>query len=151
MALAGDTGNGATLTFAANMGFGTVSTELACTSIVAGGFQRGGVDVSDLTTSTIEQAIPTDLAKPKAGKAKYKFLTKPATSFASIVAPTSAAAGSVVITWPLRTGETTAANYTGTAFITDFTLPTLENGVLQEGEIEIQYDGDTGPSFTKAS
>lgn len=151
MALVGDTGNGATLTFAANMGFGTATTAMVCTSITPGGYQRAGVDVSDLATSNIEESIPTDLAKPKTGKAKYKFLTLPTTAQASIFDPTSAAAGSTVITWPMRTGETTAANYTGTAFIVDVTLPTLENGVLQEGEIEFQYDGDTGPTFTKAA
>lgn len=151
MAITGDTGNGATLTFAANMGFGTATTAMVCTSIEGGGFQRGGVDASDLGTASIEESIPTDLAKPKEGKAKYKFLTMPTTAQASVFDPTSAVAGSVVITWPMRTGETTAANYTGTAFITDNTLPALVNGTLQEGEISFQYDGDTGPSFTKAT
>lgn len=151
MAVTGDTGNGALLTFAANMGFGTVSTEMTCISISAGGYQRAGVDASDLGSSIFEDSIPTDLFKPKTGKAKFKFLTMPGTAYASVFNPSTSAAGSVVITWPARTGETTPANYTGTAFITDFTLPTLENGTLQEGEIEWQYDGDTGPSFTKAS
>ena len=151
MAVSGDTGNGATLTFAANMGFGTTTTAMLCTHIEPGGFSRGGVEASDLGTVGIEESIPTDLAKPKTGKAKYKFLTKPTTAQASIVDPTAAGVGSIVITWPIRTGETTAANYTGTGFITDHSLPTFENGMLQEGEIEWQYDGDTGPTVTAGS
>lgn len=149
MAVSGDTGNGATLTFAANMGFGTATTSMVCTSIEPGGWSRSGVDASDLGTTGFEESIVGDLAKAKNGKAKFKYLTKPTTE-ANFADPTGAVAGSIVITWPARTGETTPANYTGTAFIVDMTLPTMENGVLQEGEIEWQYDGDTGPAFAKA-
>lgn len=150
MAVAGDTGNGATLTFAANMGFGTATTSMCCISVEPGGFSRGSVDASDLCTVGVEESIPTDLAKPKNGKAKFKFLTKPTTE-ANYADLTAAAPGAIVITWPIRTGETTAANYTGTAFITDMTLPTFENGKLQEGSLEWMYDGDTGPAFVKAA
>lgn len=150
MAISGDTGNGATLTFAANMGFGTATTSMICTTIDPGGYTRGGVEASTLATTGAEESIPTDLHKPKNGKATIKWLTTAGTN-AMYADPTSAGVGSIVITWPTRTGETTAANYTGTGFITDLTLPTFANGQLQEGQVEWQYDGDTGPSYTGAT
>lgn len=150
MAISGDTGNGVTITFAANMGFGTATTSMVCTTLEPGGYSRGEVDASTLATSGAEETIPTDLFKPKPAKAKFKWLTTAGTA-AMYATPTAAAAGSIVITWPLRTGETTAANYTGTGFVTDFTLPSFANGQLQEGEVEFSYDGDTGPAYTGAS
>lgn len=150
MPVPGDTGNGTTLTFAANMGFGTATTSMICTTIEAGGWSKPMIAASTLATSGSEEMIPGDLHKPKRGKATFKWLTTAGTA-AMYCNPTNAGTGSIVITSPLRSGETTAANYTGTGAVVDFTLPTYANGQLQEGSIEWEYDGDTDPAWTGAT
>jgi hypothetical protein len=150
MPIAGDTGNGATLTFAANMGFGSTTTSLTCTTITPGDETVDVIDASTLATTDCMESIPSDLRAVAEASATFKFLTSHGTGVAQYsVLP--AAAGTVTLTFPTRTGETTAASYAGTAFITKIKLPTLANGQLQEGEISWKYDGDTGPTYTKAS
>jgi hypothetical protein len=150
MALTGDTGNGATLTFAANMGFGTATTSLSMAIDITQGEQSvGEVDVSTLATSGAEQSIPGDLAAYAESSSRFKWLTSAASTVAmNAVLPASA--GSVVLTYPLRTGETTAATYTGTAYVKGLTPPAFANGQLQTGEVKWKYDGDTRVTFTGA-
>lgn len=150
MALTGDTGNGATLTFAANMGFGTATTSLVCTTITPGEQTVGVVDVSTLATSGQMESIPSDLAELAESTATFKWLTSTASTVAMMPA-LPAAAGSITLTFPMRTGETQAATYIGTGFITSLTPPSFANGQLQEGTLKWKYDGDTGPSYTGAS
>ena len=151
MALTGDTGNGATLTFAANMGFGSTTTSMSMAIDITPGEQSIGiVDVSTLATSGVMETIPSDLAEFAESSARVKWLTSAASTVA-MNASLPASAGSVVLTYPLRTGETTAANFTGTAFVVGHTLPSFANGQLQTGEVKWKYDGDTGPTYTGAS
>lgn len=147
MALTGDTGNGATLQFAANMGFGTATSTMTCTTISQGARTVGTIDVSTLATTGFKQFIPDDLADAAECTATFKWLTTTAATVSmNCVIPASA--GTVLLTYPMRSGETTAASISGTAFITSFTPPTMANGTLQEGQISWKYDGDTDPSFT---
>lgn len=150
MALTGDTGNGATLTFAASMGFGTATTSLTVISITPGEETVGTVDVSTLATTDAMESIPSDLREIGEASATVKFLTQTASTVAGFPG-LPAAAGSITLTFPTRSGETTAATYVGTGFITGFTPPSLQNGELQAAEIKWKYDGDTGPTFTEAS
>lgn len=151
MALTGDTGNGATITFAANMGFGTATTSLSMAIDVTQGEQSIGIiDVSTLATSGVMESIPGDLAEFAESSANIKWLTSAASTVA-MNASLPASAGTILLTYPARTGETTAATYSGTGFVTGHTPPALANGQLQVGNVKWKYDGDTGPTYTGAS
>lgn len=145
MALTGDTGNGATLVFAANMGFGTATTALAYIDISPGEETVEPVDVSTLATTDAMESIPSDLRDVSESSASFKWIT----TTAALTLP--GAAGTVTLTWPSRSGETQAATYIGTGYITGWTPPKFANGELQAGEIKWKWDGDTGPTYTKAS
>lgn len=145
MALTGDTGNGATIVFSGNMGFGTATTSLQIINVSQGEESVAVIDVSTLATTDAMESIPSDLREIAESSATFKFITT------APVVDLPAAAGTITITWPIRTGETTAATYAGTGFITGFTPPSLANGELQTGEIKWKWDGDTGPTFTIAS
>lgn len=150
MALTGDTGNGATLTFAGNMGFGTQTTSVQAITIAQGKQSVAVVDVSTLATTDCMESIPSDLRAVEESTVTFKWLTSAATSVAQNV-NLPGGAGTITLTYPARSGETTAATYTGTGFITGLTPPTLQNGELQTGELTFKYDGDTGPTYTGAS
>jgi hypothetical protein len=142
MALTGDTGNGATLTLAIFNGTTALTAALDVISITPGAITVAPIDVSTLATSTVMEHIPGDLASVGESSATYKWLT-------SATVPTlPSAAGTCTLTFPLRSGETTAATMTGTGFITSVQAPAMENGTLQVGQISWQWDGETGPSFT---
>lgn len=145
MALTGDTGNGATLSFAGNMGFGTATTSVEAISISQGEESVGVIDVSTLATTDAMESIPSDLREIAESSVNYKFIT----TVDAVDLP--AAAGTITITYPIRSGETAAATYIGTGFITGFSPPSLANGELQAGELKWKWDGDTGPAFTKAT
>lgn len=147
MALTGDTGNGATLTFAANMGFGTATTSMTCITINQGEQTIKNVDVTTLATTDCEETIPGDLRSVAESTATFKWLTTTTATVANYCS-LPASAGAVVVTAPMRTGETTAATFTGTAFVNGFTPPSFANGELQTGQVKWKYDGDTGPGFT---
>ena len=145
MALTGDTGNGATLSFSGNMGFGTATTSVEAISISQGEESVGVIDVTTLATTDAMESIPSDLREIAESSVNYKFIT----TVDAVDLP--AAAGTITITYPMRSTETQAATYIGTGFITGFTQPSLANGELQAGELKWKWDGDTGPAFTKAS
>ena len=147
MALTGDTGNGATLTFAANMGFGTATTSMTCITISQGEQTVAVVDVTTLATTDCEESIPGDLRSVAESSAEFKWLTTTVATTANNCS-LPGAAGAVVLTAPIRSGETTAASFTGTGFVTGFTPPSFANNELQKGAIKWKYDGDTGPAFT---
>lgn len=150
MALTGDTGNGATLAFAANMGFGTQTTAVQVIEITQGEQSVGVVDVSTLATTDCMESIPSDLREVAESSVRFKWLTSAATSVAQNVS-LPGGAGTITLTYPTRSGETQAATYVGTGFITGLTPPSLANGELQTGELKFKYDGDTGPTYTGAS
>ena len=150
MANTGDTGNGATLQFAANMGFGTATSAMTATVITQGAQTIGTVDVSTLATTGFMQYIPSDLADAAECTATFKWLTTVNTAVSmNCVIPGSA--GTVVLTYPVRSESTNVANITGTGFITSFTPPQFANGELQMGQISWKYDGDTDPAYTGVS
>jgi len=142
MALTGDTGNGATLTLALFNGTTALTASLSVISITPGAMTVSPVDVSVLATTGYMESIPGDLASIAESTATYKWLT-------SAVTPTlPSAAGTCTLTFPLRSGETTAATMTGTGYLTSVQAPAMENGTLQVGTVGWQWDGETGPSFT---
>lgn len=145
MALTGDTGNGATLTLSLYNGTSAITAALDVISIKPGEITVGSVDVSTLATSTIRELIPNDLSEVGESSADFKWLT------AGVKPTLPSVTGTCTLTWPLRTGETTAATMTGTGFITGLQAPSMENGALQVGTIKWQWDGDTGPSITASA
>ena len=148
MALTGDTGNGTTLTFSANMGFGASSATMDCINITQGQHTVGVVDVSTLATTDAMESIPSDLRELGECTATFRFMTTTVAT-AAVDAALPGVAGSIVLTYPSRVGDTTsAANITGSGFVTGYTPPAMANGELQVGEVTWKYDGETGPTFT---
>ena len=139
MALIGDTGNGATVTFA------TSSLTLAILSIQIGEQTIDMLDVSTLATTSDQEMIASDLKKTPEVTLNVLFV-------ASATAPVvGAAAETMTVTLPLFTGTTTAANLAGTAQFTSFKLPDLKNGEIMASQVKWKYNGDTGPTYTKAT
>lgn len=66
-------------------------------------------------------------------------------------APVVGAVPTVTITFPLQSGQTVAATLTGTAIITEFSQPELAIGQRLMSTLGLQFDGKTGPTFTKAT
>lgn len=135
----GDTGQGMTATF------GTSSLSLAVTEITVGTQSINMLNVSTLASTGFEKLIASDLKT--IGKCKLKFIF-----VASATAPVvGAAPETMTITYPLFAGNVAAANLAGTAVFTDLKLPDGKLGEVMFGECEFQYDGDTGPTYTKAT
>lgn len=131
-----DTGNGATITF------GTYAGTLTIIDMDLG--ERGveDLDISHLGTSGDMEMMPSDLRSTNEVKLTVQWDT-------SDTPPVPGGAPeTVTITFPLRTGEATAANLAGTAYFKTVKFPVLANGTVQQGEITIKYDGATGPTYT---
>ena len=135
----GDTGNGATITF------GTSSYAAKVRSIEAWTESIDDLDVSTLDSTGFKRKITSDLKD--AGNIKVNVL------FDTFLAPPTigGAPETITITLPLRTGETTAGNYAGTAFVKEYSYPQLANGTIQEASYVICWTGATGPAYTKST
>jgi hypothetical protein len=138
MANLGDTGNGATAVF------GTSALSLAITEIQIGEITIDMLDVSLLATTDFMLEIASDLKKAPEVTLKFVFDTLATAPVVGGVPET------FTVTFPLRTGEATAANLAGTIVITGFQLPELKNGTIQTGTAKVKFNGDTGPAYTKA-
>lgn len=139
MALVGDTGQGWTLTL------GTQSLTLNITEMDLGRWTRGFLPVSQLSTTAFEEFIASDLVN--GGELKVKAIYKSSLNAPSV----SAGPETVTVTAALQTGDTGAATLAGTAFgtVLDWPKPKI-NDVLMI-EYTIKWDGDTGPTYTKAT
>ena len=62
-----------------------------------------------------------------------------------------AGAGTLTITFPLQSGQTTARTLAGTAFATRMKYGDLEQGALTMAEVTFKFDGLTDPTFTAGS
>lgn len=138
--IAGDTGHGATVSFASG-----ITATLKVRSIDPSEVSISTLDASHLGTQTYRDMIHADLSDPPEVAFEYVFDT-----FDPDIVP-GAALGSTVITFPSRTGESTPANLTGTAFVVAVKKPRLETDVVQMGSVRIQFDGVTGPTWTKST
>jgi hypothetical protein len=139
MPLLGDTGQLMTATFA------TSSLSLAVTEITIGAHTIDMLDVSVLASTGFQKLIASDLKK--AGKVKLKFVFVTSATMPVI----GAAPETMTVTWPLQTGNAVAANLAGTGVFTDLKLADGKLGEVMFGECEYQHDGDTGPTYTKAT
>lgn len=136
----GDTGNGSTISFASG-----ITATLKVRSIDPSEVSKPQLDCSHLGTTVYRKLIPDDLTDPPTLAIEYVFDT-----FDADIAP-GTNLGSVVVTFPLRTGESTEAEYAGTAYVASVKKPRLENGVVQMGMVTVQFDGVTGPTWTKST
>jgi hypothetical protein len=139
MAVNGDTGQGWTFTF------GTQSVTLLVTQITCGKWSVSALDVSVLATTDFMEKLASDLKD--AGTFTVDFLFKTSTT-----APTvGTAPETLTITAAQMTGDTAAATLVGTGFVMDLTWPTAALGAVNKGQITCCWNGDTGPTYTKAT
>lgn len=153
MPICADTGNQATLGVSAPLlADGVTADTDVATFFSAGKVVRiefpeealERVECSHLGTDTYKSYIPADLVDPPQLNVTMNFETLHKVPF------TGQVLGTVTVTFPLRPGEQTAANYAGTGYIGAITMPTLANGELQQVQLRIDFDGVTGPTYTKA-
>jgi hypothetical protein len=136
--IAGDTGHGATISFASG-----ITETLKVRSIDPAEVSISTLDASHLGTQTYRDMIHADLADPPELSLEYVFDT-----FDADIAP-GTDLGSCVVTFPLRTGEATPANMTGSAFVVAVKKPRLETDVVQMGSLRIQFRSN--PTWTKST
>lgn len=139
MPLIGDTGQGWTLTL------GTQSLSLNITEIDLGQWTRGFLPVSQLSTTDFEEFIASDLVN--GGEIKVKAIYRSSQNAPSV----SAAPETVTVTAALQTGDSGAATLAGTAFGTVWVLPKPKLNEVMMIEYTIKWNGDTGPTYTKAT
>ena len=135
--MAGDTGNGATLVLATTGAVGDIQ------SMTLPEWTLDAIEDSHLGTTNFKTFIASDLADP--GQLTATIVSSSTVAFA---APTGVAE-TVTVTWPIGTsGNTVAATFIGTGFITSKKLPDLANGALQVRTLTVKYNGQTEPAYT---
>lgn len=133
-----DTGHGATMTF------GTSSLSYNWTSIDMGETTLPDVDTVHLGTTGNRTYLPGDLTDDGEVTIPFQF-------DAEAALPTLGSVETVTVTFPQEAGQTAPATYAGTAYIKRVRKPNLQTDTLQDGEITIRWDGQTGPTFTAAT
>lgn len=104
----------------------------------------GKIDASHLGTTDYRETIPEDLVDAPSVTLTVLFPT------AYTPPALGVNLGTMTITFPTRVGETTPATYAGTCYLGSRSLPQLANNTLQEMKLRIDFDGMTGPAFTKS-
>ncbi len=135
-----DTGNQSTIVFASG-----ISDPLKIRSIDPAEEAVGKIECSDLSTTGQKSYIPEDLSEPAELSIEWNWDTfdTPPTPGLDL--------GLVTVTYPTRPGESTPASRAGTAYVSAVKHPTLQNGVLQLGNMKIQYDNATPLAYTKST
>lgn len=137
--MSADTGNGASVTFS------TYSGTLAVIDIDLGEQSIGTLDATVLASQDFKKYIFEDLAETNEVTMTVQWDTTETPPACDGVPET------VTITFPQRTGETAAANLAGTGAFTTVKYPMLANSEVQQGEITVKFDGQTGPTYTAAT
>ena len=125
------TGNSATIAF------GTTGFTANYTRIGGTGTSRESLEVSHLGTTVHKEFTPDDLSDPGEMTVEFQW-----DQSASTFPPINSAAETVTVTYPLKSGESTAATLSGSAFLTKSTSPDLVNGEIMMGEATIKWAGD---------
>lgn len=137
--MAGDTGNGATLTLATTGAVGDVQ------SMSLPDWALEDVESSHLGTTTFKTYIPGDLAEPGEISAVVVFNS-------TVAIPSLGVAETVTVTYPVGTsGNTTNATLIGTGYIKKYQHPELANSTLQTATVGVKFDGLTEPAYTVES
>jgi len=132
------TGNSATIVF------GTSGFTANYSRIGGSGMGRESLDVSHLGTSDWKAFQPDDLVDGGEFSCEFQW-----DQSASTFPPITAVAETVTITYPMKSGETTAATLSGSGFLTGSTGPDLVNGEIMNGEYTVKWGGQ--PSYTAGS
>lgn len=139
MANNADTGAGTTIAF------GTTGFTAYFTEVDSGEQSRPALEDTYLA-STKKTFMPGDLEDPGVLSGSFywnqSFTTFPATT----TTPET-----VTVTFPLKSGESTNATLAGTGIVTRVKGPVARVGNLMMGSITVQWDGKTGPTYTKGS
>lgn len=103
------------------------------------------IDDTDLSTTSRRTKIPGELAD-------FQSVTVTAHGKPDATWPTKGLVQTITITGPLL-AFTTAEKWAGTAFITDIKTPEFgsDTEAIQTIEIDIMFDGKTGPARTAAA
>lgn len=143
MPLVGDTGNGATFTLTTQ----TAVNSYKIQSIQIGETTLDMLDVSHLGTSTVQERIASDLQKP--GPLTVNFIFSASATALSV----TGAVDTATVTLPVLSTQTTTtgATYTGSGVVASVKLPDLQNGTVQIGTIKFEFDGDTGPTYSRGA
>jgi hypothetical protein len=103
--------------------------------------------INDLATSTLATTgfrtyIPGSLEEP--GEQEMMVLHDPDTE------PDKGTVDTLTITWPLYTGQITAANYAGTGYVKNYVIQelTAEDDQPVMALLTWKWDGETGPTLT---
>lgn len=136
MANNADTGNGATLTI------GTFTGRI--TRINPTEETRPALENDDLQTTGNRKWAEGDLVD--AGEIEIDYIFRSDQDLPPFASPAT-----LTVTFPTFPGKTTAANIAGTAFLVMRKKPELVNNQLQAGSARWRFDGETGPTYTKAS
>ena len=137
-----DTGTGTTITF------GTTSWTGSIISIGGTTQSREALEDSHLGTSGEKTFVFDDLIDP--GSFDIEFYWDQSASVMprdTILQP----AETITISFPLKSGESTNATFTGSGGVVEASGPDVSNGELMTGSMTIQWDGKTGPSYTAGS
>ena len=111
---------------------------------------RGEIETTHLglAVNSKKTYVPGDLVGHEVVPVRYEYNP----SFATFP-PVTSDPESITITYPLRTGQSVAATLAGTGFVKKRKSADLEKGgdALMMGELEIRWNGLTGPTFTAGS
>lgn len=132
------TGNGWTLALATTGSIGNIR------KITNAEAALPKIDASHLGTVDVAESIPGDLEEPGELTVEVEFDT-------GTDEPARGTIETVTVTAKLRSGESVAAKWAGSGFITKVKRPDAANNELSVYTVTIAWDGVTGPTFTAAS
>ncbi len=132
-----DTGTGTTVAF------GTSSYSVNITNLSIDGEEVEVFDVSHFGTTGYKEKIFSSLSEPP--QFTCDVLYDP-----DEPAPVSGAVETITITFPVPAGSSNGATLAGTGKIISTGADIPHDGVMT-GQYVVQYDGQTGPTFTDAS
>jgi hypothetical protein len=133
-----DTGHGASISF------GTSSEAFNWTAVKPPKETREPIGTEHLASTKMTK-MPGDLSDYDTCTVEFQFDSE------ANLPTTDTAAQTITITWPQSTGQTAPATYAGTGMITGVDINQLQTGELQTGSMDISFDCQTGPTFTKAT
>ncbi len=136
--MAGITGQGTTVALS---GGGNV----ACIrSITLPTWSMDAIDASCLSDTGFMKKITADLVD--GGNVQCTVVFGPTDS---PFAPAAGASDTITVTLPAPEGQgSTGGILTGTGFVSECTLPSMEIGGLLEQSFTFTFDGETGPTYT---
>jgi len=132
------TGNGATITF------GTSGFTASYQRISGSTITRESLETTHLGTTDYMTFQPADLAD--GGDFSCEFFWNQS---ASTFPPITGAAETITVTYPMKSGESTAATVSASGFLVSSKAGDLENGALMSGEFSIRWSDQ--PVYTAGS